>query len=148
MENRQREPEYDALQKQEKYLDSLLNLDHWTKIYLSKKWKKDDETVGLCTAVSGLTNVSPQTQIINGMGVWASSLKVNFQHAEHGSVPVTSTLTLLTNKNSNKLEQENKKQKQGMNNMQAQITKVEQSVKNIVAMKEKENAEKEERMAW
>ena len=56
----QPKPEYVAMQHQEnKYLDGLLNLEHCTEIDINKKRKKDDETVGANTAVSGITNVSP-----------------------------------------------------------------------------------------
>ena len=50
----QSEPELIAMQKQEnKYLDRLLNLKYCTEIDITKKRKKDDETVGANTAVQG-----------------------------------------------------------------------------------------------
>ena len=57
----------EAMQQQENdYLDGYLNLNHYSKIELSKKRKMDDDTVGARTAVSGLTNVSPQSNLSTG----------------------------------------------------------------------------------
>ena len=55
-------PELEAMHKQENdYLDGFLNLQHYSEIELTKKRKMDDDTIGARTAVSGLTNVSPQS---------------------------------------------------------------------------------------
>ena len=60
-------PELEAMQKQENdYLDGFLNLQHCSEIELTKNRKMDDETVGTQTAVSGLTNVSPQSRASMG----------------------------------------------------------------------------------
>ena len=50
------------MHKQEnEYLDGFLNLQHYSEIELTKKRKMDDDTIGARTAVSGLTNVGPQS---------------------------------------------------------------------------------------
>ena len=63
-------PELEAMQKQDNdYLDRYLNLQHYLEIELTKKKKMNDDTVGTQTAVSGLTNVSPQSRTSVG-NVW------------------------------------------------------------------------------
>ena len=52
----------EAIQSESDYLDGFLNLEHCSDMDINKKRKKDDNTVGAHTAISGLTNVSPQSQ--------------------------------------------------------------------------------------
>ena len=55
-------PELEAIQKQKSdYLDGFLNLEHCSNLDINRKHKKYDDTVGGHTALSGLTNVSPQS---------------------------------------------------------------------------------------
>ena len=139
----QPEQELAAKQKQEnKYIDSLLNLEHCTEIDITKKRKKDDETVGAHTAVSGLINVSPQTQNSTGTGAWSTPLQVDVVSQSPTSSNVPSTLTL-THPEVTRLEQESKRQKQNISDMEAQIKSLQHSVQELVDYKTQELSFKE-----
>ena len=60
----QHSPKFEAVQKQEiDYLNRFLYLDHCSNLDINRKQKKDDDTVGGHTAMSGLTIFSPQLYI-------------------------------------------------------------------------------------
>ena len=68
------------MQKQEnEYLDGFLNLEHYSELELNKKQKMNDDTVGVKKTVSGLTNVSPQSQN-STVNTWAGQRKVQQKH--------------------------------------------------------------------
>ena len=158
----QHEPEYVAMVQQEKdYLDGLLNLGHCTEIDINKKRKKDDETIGAHTAVSGLTNVSPQTQTTTGTGAWVTPPTLNIDNDDPASTPmnmdidnaepaatqVTSTLTT-THPDVAKLENETKQQKRTIVHMEKQIQSLQQSVQELVQYKAQEETHKKQYDEW
>ena len=144
----QHEPEYEAMIRQESdYLDGLLNLEHCTEIDITKKRKKDDETVGAHTAVLGLTNVSPQSQTTAGTGAWTNPLRLDtgdttpmhmdINDGGPNTTHVTSTLTSM-HPDVARLESESKQQQQLISNMEQQIQHLEQSVQELVQYRSKE----------
>lgn len=153
----QHEPEYEAMIKQEnEYLDGLLNLEHCTEIDIAKKRKKDDETVGAQTAISGLTNVSPQTQTTAGTSVWTNLSKggdkqdtpMNMDIDDDEPVTqVTSTLTS-THPDVARLEQESKQQQQTISNMGKEIEHLRKSVQELVQYKSQEEESKTRFGEW
>ena len=144
----QSESELTAMQKQEnEYLDGLLNLEHCTEIDISKKREKDDETIGAQTAMSGLTNVSPQTQASTGTGAWAAPLQVDIVSQSPTTTNVSSTLTT-THPEVNRLEQERKFQQQTISKMEAQIQSLQRSVQELVDYKISKQTVKEQHHAW
>ena len=144
----QLESEYHAmLKKENEYLDGLLNLEHCTEIDMNKKRKKDDETIGAHTAVSGLTNVSPQTNTTAGSGAWSTPINMDIDDEEPAATQVTSTLTT-THPDVVRLEHETKQQKQTIVTMEKQIHTLQQSVQALVQYKEKEESNKEKFNEW
>lgn len=144
----QHEPEYVAmLQQENEYLDGLLNLGHCTEIDINKKRKKDDETVGAHTAVSGLTNVSPQTQTTAGSGAWATPINMDIDEEEPAATHVTSTLTT-THPDVARLENETKQQQHTIDNMEKQIKNLQQSVQELVQYKTQEETNKAKFNEW
>ena len=154
----QHEPEYVAMVQQEKdYLDGLLNLGHCTEIDINKKRKKDDETIGAHTAVSGLTNVSPQMQTTTGTGAWvtpptlnidndnpaSTPMNMDINNAEPAATQVTSTLTT-THPDVAKLENETKQQKRTIVHMEKQIQSLQQSVQELVQYRAQEETHKKQ----
>ena len=144
----QQESEYAAmLQQENEYLDGLLNLKHCTEIDIHKKRKKDDETIGAHTAVSGLTNVSPQTNTTVGSGAWSTPLNMDIDNDEPAATQVTSTLTS-THPDVVRLENETKQQQQTIVTMEKQIHTLQQSVQELVQYKEQEETYKERFNEW
>ena len=148
----QHEPEYEAMIRQESdYLNGLLNLEHCTEIDITKKRKKDDETVGAHTAMSGLTNVSPQTQTTAGTGAWINPLRpdtgdtspMHMDIDEEGpnTTQVTSTLTS-THPDVARLESESRQQQQLISSMGRQIQHLKQSVQELVQYRTREEENK------
>ena len=149
------------LQQENDYLDGLLNLGHCTEIDINKKRKKDDETIGAHTAVSGLTNVSPQTQTTTGSGVWTTPTTMDIDNEDPDSKPmdidikkkepaatqVTSTLTT-THLDVARLENEAQQQKQTIVHMEKQIQTLQQSVQELVQYKAQEETNKEKFTEW
>ena len=144
----QQEPEYMAMIQQESdYLDGLLNLKHCTEIDITRKRKKDDETVGAQTAVSGLTNVSPQTRTTAGSSAWTTPIDMDIDDDEPAATQVTSTLTT-THPDIAKLEKETNQQKVTINNMEKQIRNLQQSVQELVQYKNQEEESKAKFSEW
>ena len=96
--------------------------------------KKDDETVGANTVVSGLTNVSPQTQASTVTGVWSTPLQVDLVIQSPTTINVSSTLKS-TYPEVTRLEQESKRQRQTISSMEAQIKSLQQLVQELVEFK-------------
>ena len=144
----QQEPEYMAMFQQESdYLDGLLNLKHCTEIDITRKRKKDDKTVGAHTAMSGLTNVSPQTRTTAGSSAWMTPINMDIDDEEPAVTQVTSTLTS-THPDIAKLEKETKQQKVTIDNMEKQIQNLQQSVQELVQYKNQEEESKAKFSEW
>ena len=144
----QQDPEYMAMIQQESnYLDGLLNLKHCTEIDITRKRKKDDETVGAHTAMSGLTNVSPQTRTTAGSSAWMTPINMDIDDEEPAVTQVTSTLTS-THPDIAKLEKETKQQKVTIDNMEKQIRNLQQSVQELVQYKNQEEESKAKFSEW
>ena len=135
------------IQQESDYLDGLLNLEHCTEIDISKKRKKYDETVSAHTAVSGLTNVSPQTQTTTGTSPWTAPMNMDIDNDEPAVTQVVSTLTS-THPNVAKLENETRQQQQTIVNMERQIHTLQQSVQELVQYKTQEEANKVNFEKW
>ena len=129
-------------------MDGLLNLEHCTEIELNKNQKKDDETVGTNTTMSVLTNVSPQTQGSQGKGAWATPLDMDISDPDQNATHVMLTLTSPKNVELEKLESENKKQKQEISNMKNQLAKLENLVRELVSNCKWDEDERESRSKW
>ena len=132
------------LQQENSYLDSLLN--HCTEIGIYKKQKKDNETVGAHTAVSGSTNVSPQTNTTSGTNAWDLPMNMDIDDEEPEVTHVTSTLTT-THPNVSRLEQETKQQQQTIVNMEQQIQSLKRSIQELVEYKVQDKTAKQNLMS-
>ena len=131
-------PEFDAMRQQENdYLDGFLNLHHYSEIDLTKKRKMDDDTVGARTAVSGLTNVSPQSNRSTGTA-WAKKRNVQQQPASAESAPMDYK-TADTEK-VEELVQESQHHKREIKNMGEELRRMQETLKQLAAT---QNAQEE-----
>ena len=103
--------------------------------------------MGAHTAVSGLTNVSPQTQTTTGSSAWMTPLNMDIDDEEPAVTQVTSTLTT-THPDVAKLEKETKQQKVTIDNMEKQIQNLQQSVQELVQYKHQEEESKAKFNEW
>ena len=87
--------------------------------------------------MSGLTNVSPQTQNSTGTGAWSTPLQVDVVSQSLTAANVSSTLAS-THLEVTRLEQESKRQKQTISDMEDQIKSLQRSVQESVDYKTQE----------
>ena len=139
-------PELEAMQQQENnYLDGILNLHHYSEIDLTKKRKMDDDTEGARTAVSGLTNVSPQSHTTT-CNAWTSR---NVQRktaapAQHMDMDFkTAEVKRMEN-----LEEENKRQRSALAAMENKMQQLQESVETLFTTKAATEHENARRAQW
>ena len=140
-------PELEAMQQQENnYLDGILNLHHYSEIDLTKKRKMDDDTVGARTAVSGLTNVSPQSHTTTG-NAWTSR---NVQRKTAATKQEMEPMDYKTAEaeRMKKLEQENQRQKSELVAMENKMQQLQESVETLFTTKAATKHENARRAQW
>ena len=138
-------PEFEAMQKQENdYLDGYLNLNHYTEIELSKKRKMDDDTVGARTAMSGLTNVSPQSNQSTGTA-WTKRRSV-----QQSQQPVDEPMDCDNAEPAriDDLAKESRQQKSEIENMSKELKQLQDNLKQLMATQHSQQEVNQRREQW
>ena len=139
-------PELEALRQQESdYLDGFLNLHHYSEIDLTKKRKMDDDTVGARTAVSGLTNVSPQSNPSNGTA-WTKKRHVQQQASQADSVCMDYKTA-----DAEKMEdfvKESQRHKQEIEKMGNELKRMQEALKQLTATQSAQEEANKRRERW
>ena len=121
----------------------FLNLDHYTDLDINRKQKKDNDTVGGHTAMSGLTNVS--SQLHNSATTTWSAITARTKDRPHTNIqqeeaPHRSRMI--------SLESSNKENKKKIDDMTQKISQLQSSIATLTASQKKTSEEINRQKKW